>query len=254
MPPEEKKGPIVEENTGTGVTNTPPVTSPPTEPEEDDTEILALKDEVQKKIDEKSGEKESYSKQEVADMFKKFEKKFAQRQESADEEFIDILNPDEKMGKFVRIARLNDKFVVGLKDMNKDSYSDEPVYVTNIEHPTKKGEFVPWATFIYDDGSEELYPYLSFMNRAVGVWGEVIDEKKTDVSETFGTVDVKSVDAENEWDLKKTGKKVLAKALKYRTLYVCKDIKKGTTLTVSEDVINKVEAPYSELKKFLEQK
>lgn len=223
--------------------------------EESDEELLALKDKVAEKIKEKGDQnKETYSRKDVEEMFKKFEKKLAQRQEINDEEFIDILNPDAVKRKFVRLPRLNNKFVVALKDMNADSYSDQPVYVTNIEHPTKKGEYIPWATFIYDDGTEELYPYLSFMNRAVGVWGEVIEEKKTDVSETFGLVDVKSIDDTNEWDQKKTGKKVLAKALKYRTIYVCKDIKNGTTIEVTEDVINKVEAPYADLKKFLDEK
>ncbi len=236
--------------------------------DEDDAEIIAMKDQVAKKIEEKSGPKKMYSEEEMNEIVNRMSKKFSKSQDSSDEEFIDLLDPNAVKRKFVRIPRLNNKFVIGMKDMNKDSYSDQPIYVTNVEHPTKKGEFVPWATFIYDEmeevpdplnpgktiskNKEELYPYLSFMNRAVGVWGEVIDEKKVDISEKFGLIDVKVIDSEDEWNMKSTGKKVLAKALKYRTVYVVKDTKGGKTLNVSEDVVNVAEAPYSELRKFLE--
>ncbi len=225
--------------------------------QDDDDELLALAGTVKKKIEEKNAgesEEKKYSERDLEKVLSNFQKKFSKTREEDDEDFIDLLDPDAVKRKFVRIARLNNKFVVGLKDMNTDSYSDQPVYITNVEHPTKKGEYIPWATFICDDGTEEFYPYLTFMNRGVGVWAEVTEEKKEDVSEKFGVIDVKAMDDEDEWNMKKTGRKVLAKALKYRTTFVCKEIKGGKTLEVTEDVINKVEAPYSELKKFIEQK
>ncbi len=245
---EDKKEPVVP-------TTVPPV-DPGTDDDEDDSEILALKGTVEAKIAAKkeNGDdvKETYSRSEVNDLLKKFEQKWSKTREQDDEDFVDLLDPDAVKRKFVRLPRLNNKFVVSLKNINKDAYIDEPIYFVQVEHPQKKGQMVPWATFIYDDGTEELYPYLSFMNRAAGVWGEVIEEKKEDISEKFGLVDVKSIDGEDEWNMKNTGKKVLAKALKYRTTYICKEIKTGRTLNFTEDVINKVEAPYSELKKFLE--
>lgn len=219
---------------------------------ESDEDLLAVKDEIDGKIKAKSAPKDTYTRKEVDALMKKLEKNFSEIRAKDDEGFIDLLDPGAVKRKFVRLARLNNKFVVGLKDINTDTYSDEPIYVTNIEHPSKKGEYVPWATFIYEDGTEETYPYLSFMNRATGVWGEVIEEKKEDKSRTFGLVDIKAVD-EDEWDMKKTGKKVLAKALQYKVTYVVKEIKGGKTLEVSEDVINKVEAPYAELDSFLEE-
>lgn len=222
--------------------------------EDNDEEILAMKKQVEEKLKEKNSSKETYSAKEVDQIVKDLEKKFLKMKEGDDEDFIDLLDPEANKRKFVRLARLNNRFIVGLKDMNNDSYSDEPIYITNVENPNRKGELIPWSTFLYEDGSEELYPYLSFMNRANGIWAEVIEEKKTDVSETFGLIDVKTMDEENEWSMKSTGKKVLAKAVKYKTTYVCKEIKGGTVLEVSEDVINKVEAPYSDLKKFIENK
>lgn len=251
MAEEEKKEPS--SNTQAGPQTTAPATTAPADSADStDEELLSVRDQVQKKIEEKAGDKKMYSEGDVAELLRKMEKKFSQNKESADEEFIDLLDPNAVKRKFVRLARMNNKFVIGLKDTNTDSYSDQPIYVSNVENPLKKGEYIPWTTLMYDDGTEELYPYLSFMNRSIGVWGEVIDEKKQDVSEKFGLIDVKVVD-QDEWNMKDTGKKVLAKALKFRTVYVCKEIKGGKTLSVTEDVINKAEAPYSELRKFLEE-
>ncbi len=231
-----------------------PQVTPSTDEDEDDAELLAFKDQVKKKLeDKKSDDDIAYSKKDVDRMMKEMEKKFSQKKDIDEEDFIDLLDPNAVKRKFVRLSRLNNKFIVGLKNLNEDSYNDEPIYLKNVEHPTKKGEYVPWAMFIYEDGSEELYPYLSFMNRGRGVWAEVVDEKKEDVSKTFGLIDVKTVE-DDEWNMKNTGKKILAKALQFKTTYICKEIKTGKTMAVSEDVINKVEAPYLELRKFLENK
>lgn len=220
---------------------------------ENDEEILELKNQVESKLKEKQKEEnQTYTRKEVDAILKSFEEKFLKSRESDDEDFIDILDPTAHKRKFVRLPRLNNKFVVGMKNMNTDSYLDEPIYVTNVEHPTKGGEYIPWATFIYEDGTEELYPYLSFMKRAVGVWGEVIEEKKEEKSETFGLVDVKTME-DDEWNMKTTGKKVISKALKYKTTYVCRDIIGNKILEFSEDVINKADAPYADLKKYLEE-
>lgn len=224
---------------------------------EDDTEILAMKEEVQKKIDAKKTDERTYTQKDMDDMANRLADKFSKNREDADEDFIDLLDPNAVKRKFIRIARLKNKedqykFVIALKDMNGDTYSDQPIYITNIKGPTEKDGMIPWATLIFDDGTEELYPYLSFMKRSVGVWAEVIEEKKTDISEKFGLVDVKTLDKE-DWDMKNSGKKVLAKALKYRVIYVVKEIKQGRVLEITADVVNKVEAPYSDLKKFLEE-
>lgn len=249
---DEIKDPIVDDTETKPIEGIPPAVVE----DEDDEEILAMRDQVQGKIDAKaagSSDEKKFSEKDFERFAERMEKKFSQNRESEDEDFIDLLDPNAVKRKFVRIARLSSKFIVGLKNMNTDPYIDTPINTVNVEHPTKKGEYVPWSTYIYEDGSEELYPVLSFMGRAGGVWAEVIDEKKEDISEKFGLVDVKEVDGSDEWNMKSTGKKVLAKALKYRTIFVVKEIKTGKTLEVAEDVINKVEAPYSELKKFLEE-
>lgn len=232
----------------------------PIEDDDDDTEILKLADEVKAKIEGKGkgegkGEKK-YSDEDMENMARRLEKKFSGMREADDEDFIDLLDPNAVKRVFVRLARLKSKdgehkFIVALKNLNTDDYSDEPIYLTQIENPAKKGEMIPWATFIAEDGEEILYPYLSFMNRASGVWAEVLSEEKEDVSEKHGLVEAKILD-EDEWKMRPTGKKILAKALKYRVTYVVKEIRGGKTLKVSQDVINKVEAPYPDLRKFLE--
>lgn len=225
---------------------------PVEEDDDNDADILALKGQVEKKIQSKaSTEEKKWSDKDVDNIVKRLGKQFSDSRETEDEDYIDLLDPNAVKRKFVRLARLNNKFVVGLKDMNTDTYTDEPLFYVNIENPKKAGDMIPWSTFLYDDGTEELYPYLSFMNRSVGVWAEVIREDKVDISEKFGVIEVKEVDAEDEWNMKKTGKKVLAKAQKYRITYIVKDTKGGKEMAVSQEVINKVEAPYADLRKFI---
>lgn len=217
-----------------------------------DEEIQEIQKTLKEKIEKKEGD--TYSKAEVNKILADFEKKIQSRQSDQDDNFIDLLDPNAKKRMFVRLARLNNKFIVGRKNMQSDSYSDEPIYVENVENPKKKGEFIPMTTFILEDGETLIYPYLSFMNRAVGVWAEVIEEKKEDTSESFGVINVMSTDEKkDDWDMKSTGKKVLAKALKHKTTYVCRDLKTNKTIEVEEAVVNKVDAPYSTLAKYLEQ-
>lgn len=241
---------------GAGQQPNPPVqTTNSGADEEDDAGVLALKGQVEEGLKNKkkgASDEKKFSERDFEEFAKRMQAQFSKGQENNDDDFVDILDPDAKKRKFVRVARLNGKFVVGLKNFNTDPYIDTPVYFTYIENPLKKGDLIPWATFVYSDGTEELYPYLSFMTRASGVWAEVIDEKPVDVSEKFGTVEVKVFDEEHEWNQKGTGKKVLAKALKYDVTYVVQEIKEGAKLEVSQDVINKVEAPYPELQKFIQ--
>ncbi len=235
-------------------TQTTPAPTAPIQPEAegDDSELLAMRDQVAKNLEDKKGPKKTYSEDEMTEIVSRMSKKFAQKRESDDEEFIDLLDPNAVKRKMIRLARMNGKFVVALKNMNTDSYSDTPKYTENVENPLKKGEMIPWTTLIYDDGTEEFYPYLSFMNRATGSWGEVIEEKNQDISEKFGLIDVKVVDDNDEWNMKNTGKKVLAKALKFKTIYIVKDIKGGKMLEVLSEVVNLADAPWSEAAKYLE--
>lgn len=225
-----------------------------------DDEIASMADQIKKKMEEKKGEVITMTKEELDArdnaLIKRLEKKFAQKQDADDEEYIDLLDPTAHKREFVRLGRLRDdkgeyKFVVGLKDINNDPYVDQKITVQNIENPQKKGEMIPWSEFVFEDGTSKLYPYLAFMNRTNGVWAEVIERKEKDVSEKFGSVEVKIVSEENEWDMKNTGKRVLAKASKVETTFVCKDIKTGKILEVAEDVVNKADAPYADLKKYL---
>ncbi len=247
----------------TGATQAPGAQTPapevPFEEGATDAEITELADKVRAKIEEKKSVQPMYTQEQVDDMLTKFARKFDQRRnDDDDEDYIDLLD-NKKMPECIRLGRLKGKdgeykFVVGLKNMNTDPYINGEITVMNIENPTKKGEFIPWSEFILEDGETILYPYLSFMKNMNCVWAEVLDRKEDDVSEKFGTVDVKIPDEENEWSQKSTGKRVLAKAYKVKTTYHCKDIKTGKLLSVSDDVVNKGEASYADLKKYLEAK
>ncbi len=258
----EPKTPGAEETTAT--TLNAPVETTPTEPvapveaagseepadDEDDSALLAMRDDIQKTIDEKGNQNRTYTQKDMDEMAQRLALKFS-KQGGDEEDYVDLLDPNAVKRKFIRVARLNNKFIVDLKNMNTDKYNDQPIYITNIPNPQKTTEMIPWATFIYDDGTEELYPYLSFMKRATGVWAEVLDTDKKDISEKFGTVDMKEID-DKEWNMSSTGKRVLAKAMKYKVTYIVKDIKFGKDLRVSQEVTNKADAPYPELEQFIQ--
>lgn len=224
--------------------------------ESSDEEIAQLAEQVKAKLEEKKSEQPLYTQEQVDNLFKKLEKKMAKSSDD-DDDYIDLLDSSSVKREFIRIARLKNekgeyKFVVGLKNINTDPYIDGEITVQNIENPLKKGELIPWSEFVFEDGTTMLYPYLAFMKNTNGIWAEVIRREEIDISEKFGVVDVKTIDESNEWDTKSTGKKVLAKAVKYKTIFHCKEIKTGKELAVADDVVNKAEVAYADLRKYLE--
>lgn len=229
-----------------------------TDTEPTDEEIVKLQEKMSKSLSEKKekASEKKYSQEDLDAIVEKMSAKFNLAQDTEGNDIIDLLAPNFNQRRFVSVPRFDGKFVVGLENLNTDSYSDKVVHVMNVENPNIKSngtlDHIPMAKFMFEDKSEsKLYPYLAFIDKANWVWCEIIDRKETDTSEVFGAVEVNEL-TEDEWNMKPTGKKILAKAKRTHTVFVVRDIKEGKTFEVDEVIINKRVAPIEELKKFLE--
>lgn len=248
--------PVTPAATQSGVTAPVDLTEKPLS----DDEIKNLQgkiDDTLKEKKEKASEKK-YSQEDFDRMADKLLEKINAGRDTDGNDIIDLLAPNFNQRRFVSVPRFEGKFVVGLENLNTDTYSDKVVHILNVENPNVKTtgtlDHIPFAKFLFADKSEpKLYPYLQFLDKANWVWCEIIERKETDTSEIFGTVEVTET-TEDEWNMKGTGKRILSKAKRTHTVFVVRDIKEGETIEVDEVIINKRIAPVEELKKFLEKK
>lgn len=224
-----------------------------------DAEIAEMQKKIETNIKEKKAESDEkkYSQKDLDYIVSKMRADADKRSGNAENDLIDLLADDNNKTKYVRIARLNNKFVVGAENLNTDKYIDTPIYILNEKNPKSESklDYIPFIKLKYHDGTSEMYPYLSFLDRAQGVWAEILDTKEVDNSETFGAVDVAVVN-EDGWGMGKSGQKILGKAKRVTTTYSVKEIKGGETLNIEECdlVLNKANAPVEELKKYIENK
>lgn len=223
-------------------------------------EIAKLNEKITKTLDEKKEAKaeKKYSQADLDEIVNQLSQKFSATKDTDSEDVIDLLAPNFNQRRFVSVPRFDNKFVVGLEDMNNDEYSDKPVYIMNVENPTIKTtgtlDHIPMAKFMFEDKSEsKLYPYLQFLDKSQWYWCEILERHETDTSEVFGTVEVTEL-TENEWNMKGTGKKILSKAKRVHTVFTVRDIKDGKVFDVDEIIINKRIAPVDDLKRFLDKK
>ncbi len=235
----------------------------PTDLKDDEIEKLNKKIEENLKDKKEEDNKPKYTQADLDAIVEKLSEKFSAAKDTDGSDIIDLLAPNFNQRRFVSVPRFEDKFVVGLEDVNTDSYSDKAVHIMNVENPNIKSngtlDYIPMAKFMFEqiEGAEKipskLYPYLQFLDKSTWVWCEIVDRKETDTSEIFGTVEVNEL-TQDEWNMKSTGQRILSKAKRTHTVFVLKDIKDGHTFEVDEIVINKRIAPVESLKKFLEKK
>jgi len=224
-----------------------------------DSDIAELTKKIEKNIEEKKTETEEkkYSQSDLDYIISKLKSDIDSRTGNSQDALIDLLADDNNKSKYVRIARLNGKFVVGAENLNTDPYVNTIIYIKNEKNPhSEKGlDNIPFIKLRYDDGTSELYPYLSFLDRAQGVWAEIISQEDVDISETFGAVTVSELN-EDGWGSKLSNRKILGKAKKIISTYTVREIKGGQEFTIKECdlVINKANAPVEELKKYIENK
>lgn len=177
-----------------------------------------------------------YSENDVKAMLAEFAKGY-QKKENPDSD-----QEEEGPRKYtVRLARITNKFVLGLKNLNKDPYFPDRVIYSEDIFNEKTKLFVPNVTLILEpnkDGSEDTLtiPLETAFKVAKTVTCELVERKSTDASEKYGDIEVKSVRPDGYGEIP-TGQFVKGKAVIKKEIYVVK-LPDGQLVDVIPDVVN----------------
>lgn len=187
----------------------------------------------------------------VEEMMRKFatefEAKMNKKIESKENEEIEPEKFDKRIVRIPYIDVKQDgvnaekKFVIGFKNMNSnDEYDDSEKMV--IELVKKENDIVtktPWVTLILEDGTEQMYPLLPFMDRAVGVPFELVETKFEDQSYSLGKTE-KAELGDDGYSYKSSGVFVDMKVTKKKPTFIVKHPVTNKVLTVQREVVNLV--------------
>lgn len=171
----------------------------------------------------------TYTKDEVLKMFQEFKKELAKEEVNDDTE-------DKTIQRKVRISRFNNKFIVGLKNLNTDEYDTEKVVYSQDIFDEKTRSYVPHITVIFDDESELTVPLETILKLAVRVDCDLIETKEVKNDEKLGYVEQKELKGDG-YDMT-TGDFVMAVQKKSKYTYLVKLPNKDEPIEVIQDIIN----------------
>lgn len=183
----------------------------------------------------------------VEEMMRKFGEKLENKLSKKDSD-VDELIPEKFTTPQVRVPRIevlnedgtkSNHFVIGFKNMNTQDEYDNSVKEV-VELVKKENGIVtraPWVTLLLDNGSEKMYPLLSFMDNARGIPFDLIETKLEDLSYSEGKTEKMDI-GEDGYSTKSTGVFVNMKVDKKKPTFCVKHPETGKTLEVSQSVIN----------------
>lgn len=182
-----------------------------------------------------SGQK-MYTAEDVKAMFAEFAKGYVKKEDK------DSDSEEEGPRKHtVRLARINNKFILGMKNLNKDPYfPDRVIYSQDIFNEQTK-QFVPHVTLILEEetpGKENTLtiPLETAFKVAKTIQCELVERKQKDASEKYGDIEVKEVKGDGYGETA-TGNYVKGKAVIKKETYLVK-LPNGGTVEVIPDVVN----------------
>ncbi len=212
--------------------------------EEEKAELKRISDEANKAIQNqkppvRESEEAVYTKSDVKAILAEFQKDLEKKKMNDDDD------EDEGPRKHtVRMSRINGKFIIGLKNQNKDEYfPDRVVYATDIFNEQTK-QFIPHITLILEkdentkEGEQNMLtlPLETAFKISKSVECELIERKKIDASEKYGQIEVQEI-GPDQYAMKGTGMTVQGKAKIWKETYVVK-LPTGTVVEVIPDVVN----------------
>jgi len=230
---------------------------------EEDTQLVSLKESNEDPLDNMTQEEIEEQSKAAKESFKK--KELEKKQSMASETSEDVKADDKKektyteaqvkamlskvMGtsededdetpqnSVVRIARFQNKFIVGFKNMNTDEYAPDAVIHAFDIFDDKTRRNVPYVTLMFQDKTEISVPLESVLKRSIKVECELVETVKKDTSYNFGKVEKQEV---KEGDYKKTGSgsHVKTKITQSQNTYKVQLPKGGPVVIVSSEVIN----------------
>ncbi len=180
----------------------------------------------------------TYTGDEVKAMLAEFAKSYVQKAENPADE-----DDDGPKKHTVRMARINGKFILGMKNMNKDPYfPDRVTYSQDIFNEQTK-QFVPHVTLILEEDETKpgventlTIPLETAFKISNKVDCPLEERKQVDASENFGMVEVQEMQPD-QYGMKGTGNFVKAKAKIVKETYVVK-LPTGKLVEVIPGVVN----------------
>lgn len=225
------------------------------EPTEEELEARRL--EAKKQIDAKmqakreaskassEADQQLFTKEQTEEMIQNALEKFSVRfKKDLDED--DIIDPDKPKTFAVTVPRINNKMIVGFKNLNNDPYRPgEVVYAHNLarkDDSTGKTIVEPWVTVIWRksdvaEGEEPTkeYPLDYIVKNTIKVDCILKERKQVDASYDFGVIEETEVK-----DYNKAGKGtfVKAKVTQFKESFLVTDPKSGEDFIVAPEVVN----------------
>ena len=188
----------------------------------------AKQEEIKKRQEEiLQNKKKMYSEEEVIELFKKYEN--AKKKDEDEEE--------GERKHTVRISRFNNKFIVGLKNLNVDPYFPDLVITAINLFDEKTRSFVPHVTLIMDDASETPIPLETILKIKQSIQVPLLETKQKDISKKYGQIEEETRD-DGSYGMKKTGNIVTGKQVMKEYLYVVQLPNEKEPRTLKSDVIN----------------
>ncbi len=209
-------------------------------PKMSEEEIAKLKkdsDEAEQKLNEyKPPEQKLYTSDEVRAVLAEFAKGYVKKEEKDSDQ-----EEDGPRKHTVRIARINNKFILGMKNLNKDPYFPDRVIFSQDIFNEQTKQFIPNVTLILEpnaDGSEDTLtiPLETAFKVATKVPCELVERKQVDASERYGDIEVKEMKPD-QYGMSGTGQFVKGKAVIKKETYMVK-LPNGSIVEVIPDVVN----------------
>lgn len=177
-----------------------------------------------------------FSMEDMKKMFKQF------RAEMKNDQTPDEDDDEGPREHTVRMARLQGKFVLGMKNLNNDPYFPNRIILSRDIFNEQSRANVPHSTFILKsetsgEPNEELtLPIETAFKIATKVVCKLKERKYKDVSEKYGQIEVQEI-GPDQYSQKGTGNYVTGKAVIKIESYVV-ELPSGELVEVSGDVIN----------------
>lgn len=175
-------------------------------------------------------EQKMYSADEVRTMFEALRKEL-KKDDVAEEE------DDGPRKHTCRMARIQNKFIVGLKDLNNDPFFPDRVLYSQDIFDEQKRVMVPHMTVIFEDGSDLTLPVETLFKIVKTITCPLIERKQKDASQKLGSVEVKELKGES-YNPTATGEVITAKFKAVKETFVVKLPNREETVEVIPDVVN----------------
>lgn len=180
------------------------------------------------------GAERLYNRDEVMKMIKASVEEF-HRKDASD---TDDINEDDGPRKHtIRMARIKDKFIIGIKNLNTDPYFPDLIVYSQDIFNDQTRQNVPHMTVILEDKSELTLPIETLFKISKTIVVPLIERKQVNNNKKLGMVEVQEMKPDS-YNPITTGETVLAKQKAFKETYVVQLPTMTEPIEVIPDVTN----------------